>query len=200
MFYLSVSLSLYLLSFNQCFIKYIRGPFEAAIPRNWQLTFFFFPSRILKSDELKDEVYEVDTDADQVDEVRKCILRESDHSNSFQTWSFLEVLTLVWRRFKSCVLWCRVECYVDTTMPCWMLRRYSCFGVACCLLFSGSVQYKKYSHFLDFWGLKMEILSSSTAPLMVYHLTWLITISQKTCILILIITYHHCPSTVRSCW
>jgi hypothetical protein len=30
-----------------------------------------FSFRILKSDELKDEVYEVDTDADQVDEVRK---------------------------------------------------------------------------------------------------------------------------------
>jgi hypothetical protein len=48
------------------------------------MVFFVFP-RILKSDELKDEVYEVDTDADQVDEVRKCILRESDHSNSFET-------------------------------------------------------------------------------------------------------------------
>ena len=60
-------------------------------------------------------------------------------------------------------------------MPCWMLCRYSCFGVACCFLFSGSVQYKKNSHFLDFLGLKMEILSSSTTPLMVYHLTWLIT-------------------------
>jgi hypothetical protein len=33
---------------------------------------------------LKDEVYEVDTDADQVDEVRKCILREGVLSNSSQ--------------------------------------------------------------------------------------------------------------------
>jgi len=36
---------------------------------------------------LKDEVYEVDTDADQVDEVRKCILIESVCSDSFGTWS-----------------------------------------------------------------------------------------------------------------
>ena len=41
-------------------------------------------------------------------------------------------------------------------MPCWMLCRYPCFGVACCLLFSGSLQYKKNSHFLDFMGLKMQ--------------------------------------------
>jgi hypothetical protein len=49
------------------------------------MKFFFLFFRILKSDELKDEVYEVDTDADQVDEVRKCILRTSVYSNSLQT-------------------------------------------------------------------------------------------------------------------
>lgn len=36
---------------------------------NILITFYNFSFRILKSDELKDEVYEVDTDADQLDEV-----------------------------------------------------------------------------------------------------------------------------------
>lgn len=36
--------------------------------------------RILKSDELKDEVYEVDTDADQLDEVR-----EFNHAAKYNT-------------------------------------------------------------------------------------------------------------------
>lgn len=35
----------------------------------WKYSFFFLISRISKVDDLKDEVYEIDTEVDQVDEV-----------------------------------------------------------------------------------------------------------------------------------